>query len=93
MKGKCYPKKGYPIASRSGIDRWEAFRRGEIELSQADSLARLWFDIYGRENLEDLWLTEAYLPIPVMDTLVVLLTVAEQDLFSADDEEDEGGDE
>ena len=50
-------------------------------------------DIYGRENLEDLWLTEAYLPIPVMDTLVVLLTVAEQDLFSADDEEDEGGDE
>ena len=88
VEGGCYPNKGSPVSSKSGREQWEAFQAGTAEKSSADALAKHWFRTYDRDELENLWLTEEYLPVPVMDTLLVLLTVDEEDLFRDDEDEE-----
>ena len=43
-------------------------------------MPRDWFKTYGPAE-KDITVWEHYLPVPIMDTLVVLLTVAEKELF------------
>ena len=45
---------------------------------------RDWFRTYDAEHLQEITVTEHYLPAPVMNTLIVLLTVPEDELY--DDE-------
>ncbi len=44
-----------------------------------------WLRTYDKDHLEGLPVTEHYLPVPVMDTLVVLLTVPEDELVPDDE--------
>ncbi|HYC56680.1 MAG TPA: hypothetical protein VEL28_17250 [Candidatus Binatia bacterium] len=58
-----------------------AFQQGGEE-GKRDVQVKDWFEVYEREHLFDLFVTEEYLPIPSMETLVVLLTMDEGDLFA-----------
>jgi hypothetical protein len=63
-------------------------------------LASDWFSLYGRAaNNQDLSVVEHYLPVRLMETLVVLITLDDNDLFwdgpadsgSFDDDEEDYG--
>ena len=72
--------------------QWRLFLAGNKERSVAEGMARHWFKMLNRKDeLYDVYVNEAYLPIQIMSTLVVLLTLAEDDVFpeTEEDEEDE----
>ena len=85
IRGGCYPGKKGAIKSHAARDRWAAFAAGIRDKSTTPVYAREWFRTYDRDSLERLPVTEHYLPAPVMDTLLVLLTVPEDELFEYDE--------
>lgn len=82
------PSKGSPL-SRTGRERWPAFESGTARKSEGSAFAREWFRTYDRGDLGGVHVTEHYLPVPSMETLVVLLTIPD-DAFPADDESEDG---
>lgn len=83
----CYPGERGPVSSPSAKKMWAEFAAGVTEKSAAQAFARHWFRTYESDNLEQLPVTEHYFPVPVMNTLVVLLTVPEGELYGEDDDE------
>jgi hypothetical protein len=86
-----YPKKGtLPSNAR---EQFSNFQSGISELPASDGIVEEWFETYDRDDLDDVCLTEEYLPARVLDTLLVLLTLDEGDVFAEDDDEHEEDDE
>lgn len=88
IKGGCYPG-GSALRAPFALKQWEAFAKGMVDKTGIEGQGRNWFATYERDDLLDLYVTEHYLPVPVMETLVVLLTVDEDDLSSDEDEQQE----
>ncbi len=86
VEGKCYLlEKGRP-KSKNAMRKWNEFTSGQCQEECLAGSPMDWFKLYGpAQNTFTVW--EHYLPVPVMDTLVVLLTVSEEELFSASAEE------
>lgn len=85
IRGGCYPGEKGVIKSDAARDRWAAFAAGARDQGNRSVYARHWFRTYERDSLERLSVTEHYLPAPVMDTLLVLLTIPEDELFEDDE--------
>lgn len=85
IKGGIYPQRGH--LPPNSVEPWSEFSSGSQERSQSDGFADHWFTIY-RDNPDRLYLTEQYLPVHSLGTLLVLLTLNEQDVFP-DDHDDE----
>ena len=66
---------------------WDDFEAGNDNWITDDGLLRHWFEIYDRDDLFKCVLREEYTPVPTMNTLLVLLTVDEDDLSKDDEEE------
>jgi hypothetical protein len=68
-------------------------RQGGKERFSEDGMARHWFEMYAREDeLHDVYVTQEFLPVQAMNTLVVLLTLDDDDLFKDDEDEENGED-
>jgi hypothetical protein len=81
IEGSCYPSRG-DIRSDFARERWESFCRGDTSKITHEGLASEWLSLYGRAaGIEDLSVCEHYLPVPLMDTLVVLIALDDNDLF------------
>lgn len=84
IEGNCYPNSNaFPSLAK---DRWKAFQKGDITRYNHSGLARDWFSIYGPATEFDLWLDAHFIPVRVMDTLLVLLTINETDLFKLEED-------
>ncbi|HEY1192048.1 MAG TPA: hypothetical protein VGE74_30745 [Gemmata sp.] len=57
------------------------------ELEQGGNLTD-WFQTYERDELGGVLVTEGYLPLPSMKTLLVLLTADESDLAGPEDDDE-----
>jgi Zn-dependent peptidase ImmA (M78 family) len=90
VKAGCYPGES-SLRSPTARSRWKEFETGVDERITADGTVSHWFQTYDRDYLDLLSLTEQYLPVRSMDTLVVVLTMDEDDVFPGED--DEGADE
>ena len=89
VAGGCYPGKSSP-ESPSARQQWERYLAGANVKAKADGMARHWFQMFDKEDeLHGLYVTEHFFPVRTMDTLVVLLTIDEDDLFSEADEDRE----
>jgi hypothetical protein len=91
IEAGCYPKKG-ALRSAFGTERWRAFLAGDTSRASKDGLLRNWIQSFGdkEEQFDGVYVTEECLPVQSMDTLVVLLTMDDNDLFPEDgDDEDE----
>ncbi|MFO0938661.1 MAG: ImmA/IrrE family metallo-endopeptidase [Gemmataceae bacterium] len=89
IEAKIYPGKK-TIESPVALARWAAFQVGDNERQQEDGLLRHWFQTYGRdEELHEVEVTQSFLPVPVMGTLAVLLTMTEEDVLPHEEEEEE----
>jgi hypothetical protein len=87
IKGGCYPRSKLPLASRTSRERWLTFQAGGDPAGSKDALVEHWFETYEREGLDDIVLSEEYQAVRSMGTMLVLLTLDEDDLFPADEEE------
>lgn len=85
IEAGCYPKKVQDLRSAGAREGWEAFRRGEVHEAEKETILGNWFEVYNRDHLHGVLVTEQYLPIPVMETLLVLVTMDEADLFQDED--------
>ncbi len=81
IEGLCYPSRGN-IRSGFAQDRWEAFCGGDASKATHEGLASEWLSLYGTAaHIQDLSVCEHYLPVRLMNTLVVLITLDDNDLF------------
>jgi hypothetical protein len=78
--GKCYPRRD-EIRSEKAKQEWNVLLSGEEKLAKHEARVHHWFETYNREDLEDLYVAETYFQIPATQSLLVLLTINEDDLF------------
>jgi IrrE N-terminal-like domain len=85
IEGECYPRRG-KILSDFAHDKWDSFVSRDTSKVANDGLASEWLSLYGRAaDIDDLSVREHYLPVRVMETLVVLLTLNDEELFGFDE--------
>ena len=81
IEGSCYPSRG-DIRSEFARERWEAFCGGDTTKATHEGAASDWLSLYGRAaDIRHLSVREHYLPVRLMDTLIVLITLDDDDLF------------
>lgn len=89
IEASCYPGKRV-LESPEAQRQWQNFMRGAVARAAADGMARHWFEMYDRgDELHDVYVSQEFLPVQVMKTLMVLLTLDDDDLFKDDDEEND----
>lgn len=86
IEGGCYPPERGELVSGTPSDQWEECRLGVGGRHSSGGLIENWFRTYGRDDLTSLYVEEEYFPVSVVNTLLVLLTVAEEDLFEDSDD-------
>lgn len=86
IKAGLYPRRS--LLSANAQEQWNNFETGNAESAADEGRAKEWFTVFERDHLHDVYVTEDYIPVPSMGTLLVLLTVSESDVF-LDDEDDE----
>ncbi|MBX3323919.1 MAG: ImmA/IrrE family metallo-endopeptidase [Phycisphaeraceae bacterium] len=80
-----YPGERGPLRSKSAQQAWGEFEAGAASVTDRGGWARDWFRIYNDDLRARLPVTESYLPVRVMDTLVVMLSVPEDELWDDDE--------
>lgn len=80
IDGGCYPKPSGSSLPATAQRVWQAFESG-VAQKKAQSYVGDWFQTYRSEDQKFLPVFEHYLPIPVMETVLVILTVPEDELF------------
>ncbi len=70
-----YPGELGPLRSSSSREAWEAFNTGHNSIPEQTAWARDWFRIYNDDLRAHLPVTAAYLPVRVMDTMIIVLSV------------------
>lgn len=88
IEAKIYPPSRGAFTSPSAQAQWENFRLGAAERTTATIYAKHWFKVYDRADLGMLSVTEHFVPVPIMDTLIVLLTIPEDELAHVSDFDD-----
>ena len=80
-EGGCYAVHKGALRSSTALEAWRAFASGSGIRTSSFASSRSWFQTFDRAYLQDLTVTEEFLPVPVMNTLLVLLSIREQDLY------------
>jgi Zn-dependent peptidase ImmA (M78 family) len=99
IKAGLYPSKTKSLMSRNAIVQWERFRIGNKEPARGETPASDWFEMYDRASTyQDVFATEYFLPIQILNRLTVLITIEYDDLFyekaggeESDNENEEDG--
>lgn len=81
IDGGCYPRPSGSTLPPTAQKVWEAFQSGTAQKSSAQSHVGQWFQTFRSEDQKSLPVFEHYLPISVMETVLVILTVPEDELF------------
>jgi hypothetical protein len=83
VRAGIYPRRGDLPANAD--QPWYDMASNVAERVEMEGQVGDWFETYGREGRDELWLQEEYFPVPVTDTLMVLLTLDESDIADDDD--------
>lgn len=68
---------------------WQNMTEGDHGRYAGEGSVEDWFQTYDREDLDEIYVGEEYQPVPVTETLLVLLTLDEADLELEEVEDDE----
>jgi len=85
IQGQMYPRKG-PLP-RNAQMRWTDFRAGDRARASREGRGADWFSCYGDGDQKRIFVTEEYVPVTVLETLLCLLTLDEHAVFPDVDEE------
>ncbi len=80
-----YPPENRQPQSITALARWKAFQSGLVVDASGSALSKQWFRTYDRDHLDNLHVDEHYIPVPSMATLIVLLSIPEEEIFQGDD--------
>jgi Zn-dependent peptidase ImmA (M78 family) len=80
IKNGFYPPSRGSFSSPTALAQYGQFSTGMAQRHTAPVYARHWFKTFDRDELEQVSVTEEYLPVPILETLVVLLTIPEDEL-------------
>lgn len=87
IDGGCYPRPRGSALPAGTMAKWQAFAGGCLLDNQGQSFARDWCQTYDNDRAARAPITEHYFAVPPTQTLLVLLTIPEDELFP-DDEDD-----
>ena len=87
IEAGIYPNKG--MLPRNAQKSWAAFQVGVSSPSENEGQVLDWFNTYEKDDLGRVHVTEEYIPVLQMGTLIVLLTMDEGDVFYETDEDEE----
>jgi hypothetical protein len=87
IEGGCYPRPRGSDLPRAARPKWQAFLDGGASGETGSALARDWCQTYDCNRASEAPVDEYYYGVPSMQTLLVLLTVAEDDLFPDTDDD------
>ncbi len=85
IEAGIYPNKG--VLPRNASEPWAEFQVGVGARSENEGRVRDWFNAFERDDLGRVFVTEEYIPVTSMGTLLVLITMDENDV-SPDEEEE-----
>jgi hypothetical protein len=84
VEGSLYPRPRKDFTSPPAKAQWDLFSSGKPTGDSSSVRADTWFQIFGDARDRDIWVQEEYIPIPVMETLLVLVSAHEDDVFPDD---------
>lgn len=86
IEAGVYPKARGSLPSKDASKQWASFVCGAGATASGSSFVKEWFRTYEKHHLDDIPASECYLPVSSMETLVVLLTIPEDELYNLDEE-------
>ena len=87
VKARCYPRPRDQRLSPRVREKWTEFLSERLRNpATAEGTVGEWFETYDKDDLALLPVSEFYMPIPIMETLMILLVVGEDDLFPDDED-------
>ncbi len=81
-----YPPARGGTGSPLCVEQWAEFQAGCAQKAAGSAFARQWFRTYERDELDGLHVDEHFLPVFSMDTLLVLLSVPEDEISLKDED-------
>ncbi len=86
IEGGCYPRPRGSDLPPDARSKWQAFVGGDLADDKGQAFVREWCQTYDNDRAAEAPVYEYYYGVPSMQTLLVLLTVPEEELFpDADD--------
>ena len=76
----CYPGERGAGLTSTAMQAWKQSELGGLSMQSKEGTVADWFRTYDAEGLESISVLEHYFPIPVMSSLLILLTLDEDDL-------------
>lgn len=87
IEGGCYPRSRGNALPPTAREKWDAFAAGGCPLNnQGQAFGRDWCQTYDNERAARAAVSEHYFGVPPTQTLLVLLTIPEDELFEDEDE-------
>jgi len=87
VEAGIYPDRG--LLPENAKQSWADMHAGGVDRSDGEGQVSDWFRTFGKDELDEVWVTEEYHPVPVMGSLLAILTVDEADLASDDEHDDD----
>lgn len=87
IEGGCYPRPRGSALPAGAMAKWQAFAGGCLLKDDGQAFARAWCQTYDNDGAADASVSEHYFGVPPTQTLLILLTIPEDELFP--DEEDD----
>lgn len=87
IEGGCYPRPRGSELPPDARSKWHAFVGGILSNDKGQAFARAWCQTYDRDHAADAPVYEYYYGVPSMQTLLVLLTIPEGELFPETDDD------
>jgi hypothetical protein len=81
IEGGCYPRPRGSALPPAARPKWQAFASGVLLDDKGQAYARDWFQTYESDRAAYAPVYEYYYSVPSMQTLLILLTVPEEELF------------
>ena len=86
IEAGIYPNRR--ILPQNAEDAWAEFIAGTDDQLENEGRVGNWFNTYDNDELNGVYVTEEYLPVRSMGTLLVLLVMEEDDFFSSEDDDE-----
>lgn len=92
IDGGCYPRPHGSSLPAEALAKWQAFADGQRLPPQGGTYARAWCQTFDNDRAANAPVTEHYFGVPPTQTLLILLTIPEDEMFPDDDGDDNGED-
>ena len=87
IDGGCYPRPRGSSLPAEALAKWQAFAGGQRLPEQGGTYARAWCQTFDNDQAANAPVTEHYFGVPPTQTLLILLTIPEEELYPDDDDD------